>query len=362
MDPQFLEANHILQYKTTIGPEGCFTTAELDGEQFIHFDREIIPKTKWIKKIYADKPDYRKSEKELLQREHEDLKHHLNRLMELSNHTRGNHTLYRMYRCEIDVNDTCRGSIQFHYDGELFASLDLKTETWIAAKSQAEIFIKEIDPRGDEAKNWKYYLENECIRWLKIYVFSRRETVERKGLNVLYNGTVVLRMNRSIPEFTGGVLVDGVLFFCNSPNILMEKRKIETCKCRHVCVHGHQDDVMFLLSAVLKAFNRTEGSVQWMLVCGDFNITRAYLKFSYNESFIIFHLNNETWTQCDDDGEAAVIIKMLETKFAESGRSILQIVCGGSGRGRIGIFAPIAVLVITAFIVLLIVGIRYMKK
>lgn len=93
----------------------------------------------------------------------------------------GGQTLDIMYRCELDVDDTHRGSIRLRYEGDDFLSLDLHKINWTPANSKAEIFLKEWESAGDENKHWKNYLSNTCIEWLKQYVYCKTGSMERKG-------------------------------------------------------------------------------------------------------------------------------------------------------------------------------------
>ncbi|KAF5891248.1 BOLA class I histocompatibility antigen, alpha chain BL3-7-like isoform X2, partial [Clarias magur] len=89
------------------------------------------------------------------------------------------HTLQRVYGCELDDDGTVRGYDQLGYDGEDFISLDLKTQTWIAAKLQAVITKNKWDSTRLASYD-RNYLENECVMWLKKYLTYGRETLERK--------------------------------------------------------------------------------------------------------------------------------------------------------------------------------------
>ncbi|KAK3538755.1 hypothetical protein QTP86_015646 [Hemibagrus guttatus] len=173
---------HTLQYFYTARIN--FTAVGLlDGEQFVYYDsniRKMIPKTEWMQKISADDPDYWKSETDKQLRKQDTFKFYLSSVMKSFNQTEGVHTLQRMYGCELHDDSTTRGSDQFGYNGEDFISLDLNTGTWTADTPQAEIFIKEWDPTGDEAKEQKSYLEKECIYWIRNFVSHGRETLERK--------------------------------------------------------------------------------------------------------------------------------------------------------------------------------------
>ncbi|XP_058231694.1 BOLA class I histocompatibility antigen, alpha chain BL3-6-like [Hemibagrus wyckioides] len=90
-----------------------------------------------------------------------------------------------MFGCELHDDNTTRGYTQYGYDGEDFISLDLENLTYTAAKPQAVITKNMWDPVKQWTSYMKNYLENICIGWLKKYVSYGRETLERKGNNVL---------------------------------------------------------------------------------------------------------------------------------------------------------------------------------
>ncbi|XP_060763970.1 LOW QUALITY PROTEIN: BOLA class I histocompatibility antigen, alpha chain BL3-6-like [Neoarius graeffei] len=90
------------------------------------------------------------------------------------------HTYQRMVGCELDDDGTTRGYSQEGYDGEDFLSFDLKTLTWIAPTPQALLTKRKWEFDTDYNNELKNYLENACIEWLKKYMPSSRETLERK--------------------------------------------------------------------------------------------------------------------------------------------------------------------------------------
>ncbi|XP_053085090.1 BOLA class I histocompatibility antigen, alpha chain BL3-7 isoform X7 [Pangasianodon hypophthalmus] len=176
---------HTLQYLYTALTTGRNVTAVglVDGEQFVSYDsniKKLIPKTEWIKKVEADDPRYWERETDRAQDQQEFFQNNLATVMQSFNQTEGVHTLQRMYGCERNGENTTRGYDQYGYDGEDFISLNLKNATWTAAKRQAVIFTNNWDPRGEKAKYWKDFLQNDCIDWLKKYVSYARETLERK--------------------------------------------------------------------------------------------------------------------------------------------------------------------------------------
>ncbi|KAG9261548.1 BOLA class I histocompatibility antigen, alpha chain BL3-6-like, partial [Astyanax mexicanus] len=174
---------HSLQYITTAVTPGAqlpeyTVVGQVDGEQFVYYDSQIkkmIPKTDWIKKIDADDPDYWNTQTLSQEGAEEVFKANINILMQRFNQTKG-----QLSGCELDDDGTKRGYFQFGFDGEDFIILDLKTETWTAAVSQAVITKVKWEGTPVDAHFRKNYLENECIEWLKKYVGYGRDTLERK--------------------------------------------------------------------------------------------------------------------------------------------------------------------------------------
>ncbi|XP_058231138.1 BOLA class I histocompatibility antigen, alpha chain BL3-6-like isoform X2 [Hemibagrus wyckioides] len=154
---------------------------QVDGAQFVYYDsniRKMIPTTEWIQKYVEE--DYWNRETQKLQGNQGNIKASVDILMQRFNQTTGVHTVQLMYGCEFDDDGTVRGYRQEGYDGEDFISLDLKTETWTAAKQQALITKNKWDNDPSETVGRKNYLENICIEWLKMYMSYGRETLERK--------------------------------------------------------------------------------------------------------------------------------------------------------------------------------------
>ncbi|XP_062874317.1 class I histocompatibility antigen, Non-RT1.A alpha-1 chain-like [Trichomycterus rosablanca] len=176
---------HSLQYfYTAVRGVHCpeFTVVGLvDGEQIVYYDsniRTLSTKTEWMKKV--DDPDYLIRETERMQDDEDDFKVLLTTMMERFNQTGGVHTLQQMYGCELDNNGTIRGYDRYGYDGEDFLDLNLETLTWNAANHHA-VVLKDRHRWGNGYKrDQKFYLENECMHWLKKFVSYGRETLERK--------------------------------------------------------------------------------------------------------------------------------------------------------------------------------------
>ncbi|XP_053466636.1 major histocompatibility complex class I-related gene protein-like [Ictalurus furcatus] len=186
--PQTSAVTHTLQYLYTALTPGMnfpeFTAVGLvDGQHIVYYDSSImkmIPKTEWIQKINADDSDYWNNQTQRMQSDQEDLRHLLLTVTKDVNHTKGVHTLQRIYGCECDDDGTTRGYDQYGYDGKDFLAVDLKTGTWTAANDKAEIIKHKWESTGAEGLYCKNFLEKECIERLNTFVSYSRETLERK--------------------------------------------------------------------------------------------------------------------------------------------------------------------------------------
>lgn len=90
-----------------------------------------------------------------------------------------------MYGCELEHDGTTRGYYVFGYDGEDFISFDKNNLTNIAANPHAVIFKKKWDLNRAKAQYCKAYLENTCLERLKNYVSYSKDTLEKKGKNII---------------------------------------------------------------------------------------------------------------------------------------------------------------------------------
>ncbi|KAM9447110.1 major histocompatibility complex class I-related gene protein-like [Clarias gariepinus] len=111
---------------------------------------------------------------------------------------------------------------------------------------------------------------------------------------ILYN--VTLRTN--LTELIAVVKVDNALFFRYPANNTEKKRADLWKRSLQLLISCDEDDV---------------------------NLTRAYMKFISGNSFITFHLKNESWTMSDD--QAAVIRRSLDPEYAQNAKDILQKEC-----------------------------------
>ncbi|XP_058230570.1 class I histocompatibility antigen, Gogo-C*0101/C*0102 alpha chain-like isoform X2 [Hemibagrus wyckioides] len=194
------KSSHMLQYVTAITPAMNTTVGELDGEQFVCYcSSKIISKADWIENI---DDDYWKYEKNRMWREIDDLHYHLNQIVEHFNHTKGNHTLHRVYRCDLEDDGTQKGLIRFYYDGEAFISLVLKIRNWTAANDKAESFLNKWEYTTKEANHWTYHLNTTCVQTLRLFL-------ERKANHMLQNITAITPAISSTSAELNGEESDG---------------------------------------------------------------------------------------------------------------------------------------------------------
>ncbi|NXU29938.1 HA1F protein, partial [Thalassarche chlororhynchos] len=92
----------------------------------------------------------------------------------------GAHTWQHMYGCDLLEDGRTRGYWQDAYDGRDFIAFDMDTMTFTAADAGALITKRKWEADGGEAEQWKHYLENTCIEWLKKYVSYGQAVLERK--------------------------------------------------------------------------------------------------------------------------------------------------------------------------------------
>ncbi|XP_060763574.1 class I histocompatibility antigen, Non-RT1.A alpha-1 chain-like isoform X2 [Neoarius graeffei] len=316
--------SHTLQYQHTavrgINSTEVIAVGLLDGEQLVFYNASIkMLRTMWIWNINASYADYYDSVTENMEDQQDHLRAVMKPAMELFNHTEGVHIFQRMYGCELDDDGTTRGYDQFGLDGEDLISLDLKTGTYTGTKPQAVKLVKKWDPKDTRAKSQKSYLENECIDRLNTFVSYANETLGRK----VRPEASVFQKHSSSPE----VVCHATAFFPKALNITWQKDGEDLI-----------EDV-----ELTETLPNQNGSFQ----------KRSILKVPAEE----LQKHKYTCVVQHSSLEKELVLPVSERRILRD---------GGSGRGRIGIFASIillaAVLGIVAFSVLLIAGIRYMKK
>lgn len=92
----------------------------------------------------------------------------------------GVHILQEMLGCDWDDNiKNSTGYYRTGYDGEDFASFDLKTLTWVYTEKAATVKNKWESPAENQQS--QNVLKNICPEWLKKYLEYGTSFLKRKG-------------------------------------------------------------------------------------------------------------------------------------------------------------------------------------
>ncbi|KAM6974294.1 uncharacterized protein LKV04_015932 [Tautogolabrus adspersus] len=158
----------------------------VDDYQVGYYDsntKRAEPKQDWANRMTEDEPQFWEGQTGRGLRHQHELKFHLDNIKQRFNQTGGVHIFQLMQGCEWDdETGEVNGYEQFGYDGEDFLVLDLKTMTWIAPQQQAVNTKQEWNQDKAELEYVKYFLNKECIDWLKKLVNFGRSSLMRTDL------------------------------------------------------------------------------------------------------------------------------------------------------------------------------------
>uniref|UniRef100_A0A8C4YMB0 MHC class I-like antigen recognition-like domain-containing protein n=1 Tax=Gopherus evgoodei TaxID=1825980 RepID=A0A8C4YMB0_9SAUR len=105
----------------------------------------------------------------------------LNTLGQLYNQSEGFHIIQMKYGCDLREDNTTWGFYQDSYDGRDFLTFDTESMTLGAADIGAQITKRRWDAEVFDNQQWKRYLEERCIPWLRSSLEYGKETLQRKG-------------------------------------------------------------------------------------------------------------------------------------------------------------------------------------
>ncbi|XP_033827930.1 major histocompatibility complex class I-related gene protein-like [Periophthalmus magnuspinnatus] len=157
----------------------------VNGLEVIHCDsetRRTEPKQEWMNRVTEDDPKFWVWTTELCVNNLQRRKHMIENLKQRLNQTEGVHIWQRMSGCDWDdETDDITGYVQYAFDGQDFISLDLSTESWVAAKSEA--FATKLRwERDGETQRQKHLISNICALSLKNFVRYGEKTLKRTEL------------------------------------------------------------------------------------------------------------------------------------------------------------------------------------
>ncbi|KAM9340198.1 major histocompatibility complex class I-related gene protein-like [Symphorus nematophorus] len=164
----------------------------VDEVQMVHYDsntKKAEPKQDWMSRATAHDPQYWERNTQIFVGDQQLFKNNIEVTKERFNQTGGVHIYQLIEGCDWDdETKEVNGFMEFGYDGEDFIVFDLKTETWIAPKQQAEITKHKWDNEKAMIARRKHYLTQLCPEWVKKYVEFGRSSLmrtERPSMSLL---------------------------------------------------------------------------------------------------------------------------------------------------------------------------------
>ncbi|KAJ6651694.1 hypothetical protein lerEdw1_020708 [Lerista edwardsae] len=155
----------------------------VDGQRIVHYDsdtRRMTPRAPWMAKAGEEDPQYWDWQTQVLQGSEATFRADLETLRHRYNQSAGFHTWQTMHGCELSGDRPSKGYFQYSYDGRDFLALDKETLTWTAADAAAQITKRNWEAEPAIAQQWKGYLEEICIEWLRKYLHYGNETLQRR--------------------------------------------------------------------------------------------------------------------------------------------------------------------------------------
>ncbi|XP_069724206.1 class I histocompatibility antigen, F10 alpha chain-like isoform X2 [Phaenicophaeus curvirostris] len=154
----------------------------VDGNLISRYDSETgktVPKADWVKDNLDEQHWYTQTQRA---KDNQEFYHMcLDRMKSIYNQSGGAHTLQRRYGCDLE-DGSITGFYRSAYDGKDFIAFDMATMTFTVWDTVAEVTKRQWEEEGRKAKQWKDFLENTCIKWLRKYLRYGQAVLERKEL------------------------------------------------------------------------------------------------------------------------------------------------------------------------------------
>ncbi|XP_055080406.1 major histocompatibility complex class I-related gene protein-like isoform X2 [Periophthalmus magnuspinnatus] len=159
--------------------------AVVNDVEVIHCDsetRRLEPKQEWMNRVTEDDPLFWDWNTQRCVNGIQRGKVTIEIVKRLFNQTEGVHTWQTMFGCDWDdETDDITVYIQYAFDGQDFLSLDLSTESWVAAKSEAFIIKLKYESSG-QTQIYKHDIHKVCTVGLKNYVRYGEKSLKRTEL------------------------------------------------------------------------------------------------------------------------------------------------------------------------------------
>ncbi|XP_059581201.1 major histocompatibility complex class I-related gene protein [Alligator mississippiensis] len=159
----------------------------VDDQKILHYDSETRrqePREDWVQGTVG--PDFWDRETRSLWGWQGGFQSNLVTLWYCYNQTSGeceqagSHILHLMYGCELHEDNSTGGSMRFGYDGGDFISYDLRTRTWVAETTQAQVTQRRWNEDKALLQDARAYLEETCTTWLRKYLQHGEAALQSK--------------------------------------------------------------------------------------------------------------------------------------------------------------------------------------
>ncbi|XP_072885550.1 class I histocompatibility antigen, F10 alpha chain-like [Hemitrygon akajei] len=143
----------------------------VDEEQIIYHDSVLgrtVPRQGWMAE--SQDPDYWERETQNLRGNEPGFKADIQTLQKRTNQTGGTHTIQLMYGCELRDDGTTAGFMQYGWDGSDLISFDKDRMVWVTPVPWGVLTKDKWDQNMARNQQFKGYLEQTCVEWLKKYV------------------------------------------------------------------------------------------------------------------------------------------------------------------------------------------------
>ncbi|XP_059581513.1 major histocompatibility complex class I-related gene protein-like [Alligator mississippiensis] len=153
----------------------------VDDQKILHYDSETRrqePHEDWVQG--AVRPHFWDRETRSLWGWQGGFQSNLVTLRYCYNQTSGSHILQLMYGCELHEDNSTGGSMRFGYEGGDFISYDLRTRTWVAETTQAQVTQRRWNEDKALLQDVRAYLEETCTTWLRKYLQHGEAALQSK--------------------------------------------------------------------------------------------------------------------------------------------------------------------------------------